>query len=294
MFFHHMSKVVIHTPALHPALAAPPCPEGLIFACPGLNSPAGTETRRLLRDFPFAPAHAEALLRELMELGLSLEHEGSLKHIAGQDILTRKARAALKRQAQEAEELIRFADSGLIPAVEENTHAGAEEAVEEACRQAHKTLLLAWAHEEAILEINALEKKAAVAGNKLGASLGEPLSPPSSSFDEDGDRKVGDAAEKHEPEYSWRVITDALAAFLPAKAVFFGSHQGLRADLAQDGLLRPLPCSMDTLPPWADDFPGGLLWTKGVLWHILGYAGPSPGKPWLSEERILLTTKETR
>lgn len=91
------------------------------------------------------------------------------------------------------------------------------------------------------------------------------------------------------PKPSWRVILDAMSAFLPEDAVLLTSDKEMYADLLGVGLLQPLPEDVaEMCSGWPVSFVSGLLWVNQPVWRVLGYAALPEDKPWLAATHTLL------
>jgi hypothetical protein len=269
-----MHRNIVYVPTLHACLAPPDLPSGILFAGAdiaalrgGAASPAG-----VLEGLPFTPAEAASVLREMLELGLTLTAGGALGELAGREVLAREEAGRNRFSPAEEADLAAFAAGAGVKAAE------AGDLLEEERKKAHKVLLLAWEHENGVMEINALERKIAENQARLASSLGEG-----------GEESLPEAfpAESLQPDYSWRGILEALGVFLPPELYLFSAHQGLCGDL-KSGASFFSPPSGELPPEFAcrpEGFTSGLLWAKEPLWRILNYPELPPDKPWLCSPR---------
>lgn len=274
-------KEIIYAPTLHPALAPRGLPAGLLFLCPwdGTGRPPGAFTPEGL---PFTGREARAVLEELLAMGASFGKGGDLKLMAGQGWLEREEQRKEKLRAEQ-DDLKKFAESGEAPGGNKWSRAAAQEGLSDASqseqwKNAQKALLLAWEHEECLIAMRELEGKIADGEGRLSAALGEP-----------GKAAAGPGALPPErPEYSWRIVLDAMSAFLPDDAAIFTAYGPMIDELRGLGLLEPLPGNMvEDFPSWPEELVASLLTASLPLWRILGYSALPGDRPWLGAVRAL-------
>lgn len=266
-------RQIIYVPTLHSSLAPAGLPEELLFVCPGLNGcPPGAFKPAAL---PFAGREASAVLEELLALGLEFSKNGDLKLVAGQGWLEREEK---RKEAMRAEgaALREFAEGNRW------TRAAAESGLSEISqaeqfRNAQKALLLAWEHEEEILAVRALEAKVAEGEERLRSALGD------GADDGSGGGPAALAAQPvARPAYSWRIVLDAIGAFLPEGAALFTACAAMIDDLRGLGILEPLPENLrHEMPAGFSGLAEQLLTAELPLWRILGYAALPGDRPWL-------------
>jgi hypothetical protein len=218
----------------------------------------------------------------MLELGLSLTTGGASGELVGRERLAREEAGRNRLSPAEEADLRAFAAGSRGGAA-----ANPSGAPEEERRSAHKVLLLAWEHENGILEINALERKIAEDQARLAAALGEE------------DKESGPEAlppEEHQPDYSWRGILEALGAFLPPEFFLFSAEQGPCGDLQfGTSFFRSLPEDLRQMFAfWPDSLVSGLLWANEPLWRILSYPALPLEKPWLSAPRNFFIVAQSK
>lgn len=267
-------RKIIYVPTLHSSLAPQGLPEDLLFMFPGLDaSPDGCFTPEGL---PFSPREARQILTEMLALGLGFDSYGDLKLMAGQGWLESEEKRKEKLRGENAA-LEEFAKSGSVASGNEWTRAasagdlsGTSQA--EQFMNAQKALLLAWEHEESIVSMRELESKIAEGESRLLGSLG------------DGTQKVAPVQNfpPARPEYSWRIVLDAMSAFLPNGATLFTAFGPMIDDLRSQGMLEPMPGNLaEELPDWPEELVSSLLTASAPMWRILGYASLPADRPWL-------------
>lgn len=274
-------KKVIYVPTMHSSLAPRGLPEDLLFVCPGLP---GSESAFVPQGLPFGPREASAVLAETLALGAAFDSGGDLRLRAGLGWLEREEKRKEEMRAENAA-LEEFARSGEAPDGNEWTRAAAGFDLagpgrDDQFKNAQKALLLAWEHERNILAVRELEGKIAAGERRLAAALGEGAAP------------AGDGPAPNpppvRPEYSWRIVLDALSAFLPDGAALFTAFGPMIEDLRGQGMLEPLPENLgEALTGWPDELVSGLLTAELPMWRLLGYAALPADRPWLGAARTM-------
>ena len=275
-------RKIIYVPTLHSSLAPKGLPEDLLFMFPGLNTAPGIGYFTP-EGLPFSPREASRVLAEMLALGTSFNSSGDLKLMAGQGWLEREEKRKEKFR-EENTALEKFAQDGTAPGGNAWTRAAASEGLSatsqaEQFKNSQKALLLAWEHEESIISMRELESKIAEGENRLAASLG------------DGGGKASSAQNfpPARPEYSWRVVLDAMSAFLPDGALLFTAFGPMLDDLRGQGMLEPLPGNLaDELAAWPEELLSSLLTVNAPIWRLLGYAALPADRPWLGTACALL------
>lgn len=269
-------KQIIYAPTLHSSLAPQGLPEDLLFVCPGLGCPSGSFRPGGL---PFDEREARAVLEELLALGAAFDTGGDLKLMAGQGWLEREDARKEELRAENAA-LAEFAESGAATGGNRWTRAASgrgsglsELSQAEQFKNAQKALLLAWEHEESIIAVRELEAKIAEGEKRLAASLGDG----SGASDENA------AQAPARPEYSWRIVLDAMSAFLPDGAALFTAFGPMIDDMRGQGMLEPLPENVaGELSAWPEALASSLLTARLPMWRLLGYAALPEDRPWLA------------
>lgn len=290
-------KEIIYVPIMHSSLAPAGLPEDVLFVCPGLCSkgdpPANVFEPESL---PFKGHAAKTVLDEMLSLGLFFSPGGDLKLKAGQGWLEREKTHKHSLRA-ESMALKEFSRSGAVPKGNQWSRAAiAGELLElsqtEQFCNAQKALLLAWKHEENILSMHDLEKKVLAGQNRLKDALGDSLSAEDfSELASGSDCHAGNAATlpPARPEYSWRIVLDALSAFLPDGARLLTAYTPMIEDSRELGLLEPLPGNVAReLEGWPEELVSTLLSARLPMWRLLGYAAQPQDRPWLGTSYELL------
>ncbi len=269
-------------------------PDDILFMCPNLALQPKKKDARFFTPpgMPFTPPEAASVLREMLALGLSFGPHGDLKLMAGQGWLEREEAQKRAVRPDENAALEAFAKTGGAPAGNAWSRAAAAGELSAASpaeqfKNAQKILLLAWEHENYISEINELESRIDSGNKKLLAALGEGRS------EDDGMSELYDARQEYEaalaaagektrPEYSWRIVVDAMAAFMPENAMLISADTMVYEDMRGMGILQPLPGDIsENLAHWPEQFTATLLWANLPLWRALGYARLPQDRPWL-------------
>lgn len=269
-------RKIIYVPTLHPSLAPKILPDEIVFVNPGLDSTdaPGSFTPSGL---PFAGRAATLVLQELLAIGTSFGKGGDLKLIAGQGWLEREDERK-RRLREEKAALESFVANDGEHGNQWTRAASASELTEtsqaEQFRNAQKALLLAWEHEECIIAMHELEQKITCNEKLLSDTLSDTSEEPAGF--------IASSLPPARPEYSWRIILDALSAFLPDKAILFTAYSPMIEDLQAQGILEPLPGDMvDALDGWPEQLKSSLLTAQLPLWRVLGYANLPQDRPWL-------------
>lgn len=279
-------RKIIYVPSLHSSLAPKGLPEDLLFMFPGLGTaPSSTLGKEYFTPdgLPLSPREATGVLAEMITLGTSFDKSGDLKLVAGQGWLEREEKRKENLRGENAA-LESFARDGSVTGGNEWTRAAAAGSLSamsqaEQFISAQKALLLAWEHEENIASMRELEAKIAASEKRLASSLG------------DGTQKAADepGLPPIRPEYSWRIVLDAMSAFLPDGAMLFTAFGPMLDDLRTQGMLEPVPGNLaEELPDWPQDLVSSLLTAKAPMWRILGYAALPADRPWLGASCELL------
>lgn len=270
-------KEIIYAPILHSSLAPDGLPEDLLFVCPGLGCQAGSF---IPHGLPFDAPEAGAVLEELLALGAAFDAGGDLKLMAGQGWLERED--ARKRELRaEKSALDEFARTGSAPGGNQWTRAHASSSLGEISqaeqfKNAQKALLLAWEHEKSIIAMRELERKIADGEKRLAAALGDGFNEPAAPA----------ALPPARPGYSWRIVLDAMSAFLPENAALFTAFGPMIDDLRGMGVLEPLPGNMvEEFSGWPEPLVHSLLTATLPMWRFLGYAALPADRPWLGAPR---------
>ncbi len=238
----------ISVPVLHRGLFPDtPFPDA-VRVCPGLPAAAGPGYLQV--DWPLSPVLAEACLRDaaaFVDSGLSPE---SIRQL-------RDAQRQTFRLAREGRDLIR----ALRPGVSEESDAAPPDH-----ELAQQVLLMAWLQEERLLELESLHRRADAATARLRAVL-----------DGEGDALPDPKTPAVDPDLlpAWRTVLEALALFLPEKAVLVSSDPRL-ADLRESGMFRSQRAG------------SGLFEGVLPLWRAVGLSGSRPGRPWLDRSYSFL------
>lgn len=238
---------------------------------------------------PFDDRQAKAVLAEMLALGTAFGNGGDLKLMAGQGWLEREE--ARKRDLRaENDALADFAETGEVATGNAWTRAAAsgtlpETSQAEQFKNAQKALLLAWEHEECVLSICELEAKVLGGQSRLKAALGEAAG--------DNSEQCAEESGLTRPEYSWRILLDAMSAFLPEDAMLLTAHAPMIDDMRALGILEPLPGDVqEELVAWPEALASSLLTTRLPLWRVLGYASLPQDRPWLGATyQILAATR---
>ena len=268
---------LVYAPHLHRECAPACLPAVVEFLSPGLENAAGqNEWRSPL--LPFAPAEARAVLRDLLEYGLSLGKEGDLQALAasmddgGISTDARRERMALEH----------FASDGRI----DPAPVSAAETLSMKHQTAQKTLLLAWHLEERAQELDALRDRFMEGRTGLAGTIGiddddidELPDMPSFSVD-----LPGEGLDLLRP--SWRVVLDNMAPFLPEDGALFTCDSVMLGGLREAGIelgpvtvdiLRGLEGLDAALAP-------RLVHARTHLWRALGHGNCPADRPWLARE----------
>lgn len=276
-------KQIIYAPIMHSSLAPQGLPDDVLFICPGLG--VGVPPRAFTPEgLPFTGREAQAVLAELLTLGAEFSAGGDLKLAAGQGWLEREEARKEDLRAEKAA-LENFVQSG------GNDHKGNEwtraasagalspASQADQFKNSQKALLLAWEHEDNIIAMRELEIKIAEGEERLASVLSEG----------NVDTAKTDFLPPARPEYSWRLVLDAMSAFLPEEAAIFTAYGPMIEDLRAQGVLEPIPGNIvNALSHWPDELVSSLLAAELPTWRLLGYAALPPDRPWLSATRLVL------
>ena len=281
----------IYAPTLHRELAPQGIPESVSFLFPGLSGTPRPVHSYTPENFPLDPARAVAVLRELLLLGESLEHNTET--------------AALHNRAlgqTENADLAAFAFCGgkASPAVQEEKAPSRIDA--------HKVLLLVWDLEERLMELETLRQQVRNAAKPLGENLREPSMPqehgisgnacaPKPEIDlQDALESFLDMPDVAVPEPDWRTVLAAMSAFLPDNAVLVTANPDMVHALTSWNEEKPFPgycrdISLDVPSPLT--FVGRI--SNTPLREIIRYAKPeAQTPPWLNRSPNIILLREEK
>ncbi len=249
--------MLLYFPSMHPDLLdhdPVPC---ALFLDPGFETQCDGARYFRPPDLPLDPQTARALVRDSLRFGEQFMSPGDMTAVS--------LAAEADRRKEESTASIR---GELLRRIRGEQEADASEA---ARRLAQYVLLLAWSHEERVLEMIGRGKGLEEGGARFGQALGVG--------DEDGqdlhelriDQAVSGVAApiKVRPDYDWPQLLEAVSWFLPADAVLLAGGD-VAAGLAEGG--APLvPCRWDFLP----DRLKGCLGLEAPV-RLLVRRGPTP------------------
>ncbi len=285
---------VFHVPRLHPEYVPArmreralfvPCGLSDSFAASGDPDSAREAIRRLL---PFGPAESRAVLEELLRLGEEHAFTGILRQVNALRLMEDGKRG---ERTGELGALASFAASGVAAGSVEPTAGGGDTAAPNAValRQmlmdSQKLLLLAYALEERMLELEQLESRFLGAEASLHAALGEGDAEDLQELERQGAPLSGGMAESLAMPISWQSTVEAMLPFLPDKAMLFTADTQMIEDLQTAELLRPLSEDKAALlSDWPEEILSSLSYVCLPAWRLLGRRSCPVERPWLSRE----------
>lgn len=310
-----MKCPLFYLPLLHRRIAAATVPDTVLFFPTGLqetneeavsassqngageqgvakgqSEPADSRTRlnatreAVKEALPFKGREALAILGEMLESGETLACGGFLRQLSANNSFMQ---GQLKGELKPGESAA-LADIGMILAAGDGQSvplwgATAKEwaerstAISQALIDCQKVLLLAWWHEEKLVELAGLERRIFTANQALCAALAD------NGNGEDLCFKQPDVSRSSEyAVVPWRVVMDAALPFLPDSAAIFTTDETMVMDMRDAGMLRPLSEDMaDLFTGWPQEMLAGLLYAELPGWRLVGRKAPLAERPWL-------------
>ncbi|MDL2285177.1 hypothetical protein LJB93_00355 [Desulfovibrio sp. OttesenSCG-928-F07] len=296
-----MNKKIIYLPTLHPELTPKYIPADILHISPGLALPKEQQSQFFTSPaLPFTAPVAASLLSDLLSFANSLGSGASLKEVLGHSITQTAGDATRIKNRQEETDLQNFVATGqATPEQSNNNNANAlKEEIAAELQNAQKILLLAFEHEQNIIDITELEAKVKHANSKLQAALSD------SSFSNEATDLPDDFADDElkklfinneytestsMPEYPWQVLVQAIGAFLPQDSLLITAHKDLSAEVLDTAQITDLPTEYASyIAHWPADFTAKLTFTHLPLWQICGLKKAAVLKPWLNNTYGLL------
>ena len=285
------APLVFYVPLLHPEcvparvrerVLCVPCGLPESFAASG-SGPAGLEAREAVRRaLPLGPAQSRAVLEELLRLGEEHAPSGILRQVSS---LRRMDDASREEKSGEMAALDAFAVSGQAGASAGKNAPAPDEEQRQALLDSQKLLLLAHSLEERMLELARLEGRFSRAEELLYAALGEDDAEEAYGFGQRDAPLSGDEAESLALPVSWRLVVEAMLAFLPDKAALFTADAAMIQDLHAEESLRPLPEDrLELVSDWPEGCVRGLLYARLPAWRLAGKRACPAERPWLNKE----------
>lgn len=284
-------------------LCALPC---VHFVEPGLGKKTSDALFWTPATLPVTGAEARGLQRELIAMG---ERFGSVRDVAFFALSAETEDVMRKRQQDEEAALRAFIaqekaeNAGSDPAAKSQAQVRSE-MLKNPLLEAQKVLLLARNLAEKAQELTSLQQNYEDVLNRMGKSLGIEVDAARNDIEEN-DISVSDVLKEfpgleNVPDMlagsgndvlalSWRVLLDALVAFLPENAVLLTDDADLRAKLMENGdavLLSDAEVA-ELCPEWAQDANAvaqmsSLYSVSAPAWKILGHSAVPAERPWQS------------
>ncbi|GAB6059741.1 hypothetical protein [Desulfonatronum parangueonense] len=269
-FQHRQHPLILNFPNLHPEMESADLLEGLpeevLFLDPG-TSEIQSEKRWRPSNLPLSEESAKIFLRE--SASFAMERGRSV--------------GALKAAAMTGDDFY----SQTVFSIQSKLTGGAEPRREDPALRSQQTLLLAWQHEEQMLEIRSIQRGIDAGFTRLEESLGV------GDEEDQGDLsgiRTAMAAPDQDQAIAWQGILEAFLFFLPESAALVSGHQ----DVA-DALADTASCSEEELTalPAPDSFRSAARLNKARIihapgWKLMGKTRCPEHKPWLAQPRFML------